>query len=393
MTAPSLARLASVPWRALDGLGPALQPPLERVLQGAAAERELDRLLRANRAFSADQRRVCAEALFGVGLWRRRLAARAPAASALHWLAVLAHEGGFDGAPAALGVEPPDFRPLPDDWRIRWSFPDWIADVLVQRFGDDAEACAEAMNRPGPITLRARGDRAALAAQLAHAGLETRPGTLASQALIVTSERPNLYGLPPQFLGRFEVQDEGSQLLGELLELEEGAQVLDVCAGAGGKSLQLAALVGPQGRVHAADLDFERLERLRTRASKAGVTIAIHGQVFPETLRAEAVLVDAPCSELGALRRGPDLRWRVHQPDVQRWVPVQREVLLRGLHHLLPGGRLVYATCTFTTDENEAVVAQALRADSSVTVERQVVLAPHAQGTDGFFAAVLRKRK
>ena len=215
--------------------------------------------------------------------------------------------------------------------------------------------------------------------------------------------RPNLLGLGPELLGRFEVQDEGSQLLGELVGARPGDEVLDLCAGAGGKSLQLAAIVGPEGKVHATDIDLPRLERLRTRASKANARVLIHGAEAPTSLQVTRVLVDAPCSELGALRRGPDLRWRIDPSLVKSMPQIQRGLIDSGLRHLAPGGRLVYATCTYAREENEDVVEAALAAHPELRLVRPDVdpslvdargflsVNPLRHGTDGFFAAVLTR--
>ncbi len=398
-------RLTTVPWASLTGLGPTLERPLTDVLSGLPAERVLDRLLRSNRHFTPEQRAVTAESLFGVGLWRRRLRAHLPDATPLQLLAILARElGQCATAPALLGVELPPLGPTPTDWRDRHSFPDWIAAHFEARFGAGAADLAAALNRPGPVCLRARGDRDELATRLRAHGIETTPGRWSPRALHVTTHRPNLLGLGPDFLGTFEVQDEGSQLLGALVDVHPGDDVLDLCAGAGGKALQLASLVGPQGRVHATDVDLERLERLRTRASKANARVLIHGRQAPPSLRVPRVLVDAPCSELGALRRGPDLRWRLEPSLVTTLPAVQRELLETGLRHLAPDGKLVYATCTLTRVENEDVVDALLAAHPELVLVRPelpdavldarglLLLAPHLHGTDGFFGAVFSRR-
>jgi 16S rRNA (cytosine967-C5)-methyltransferase len=198
------------------------------------------------------------------------------------------------------------------------------------------------------------------------------------------------------------VQDEGSQLLGALMGVRPGDSVLDACAGAGGKTLLLAADVGLEGRVHAVDPDASRLERLRVRAERAGAQpmIRVHGPTAPGSLEVDRALVDAPCSELGALRRGPDLRWRIDPAAFAGLPALQREILARAARHVRPGGRLVYATCTFRREEDEDV-ALAFEAGhpeyarvhpsadpSVVTADGFVRMWPHRQGTDGFFAAV-----
>jgi 16S rRNA (cytosine967-C5)-methyltransferase len=238
------------------------------------------------------------------------------------------------------------------------------------------------------VCLRARGEREALRAVLASKGVEAVPTRLAKKGLIVITPRPNLLGLGLQ--GQFEVQDEGSQLLGELVDARAGEEVLDLCAGAGGKTLQLA---GDGARVHATDIDLERLERLRTRASKANVPVLIHGKAPPVNLRVDRVLVDAPCSELGVLRRGPDLRWRIEPGIVDTMPAVQRELVEKGLAQLKPGGTLVYATCTITRAENEAVVESVLATHPELERARgDLQVDPFHHGTDGFFAAVLRRK-
>lgn len=386
--------MAKVPWAELAGLGPILSTPLQRILDGEAAERVLDQTLRANRHFTPEQRQVCAESLFGVGLWRRRFVG-----SPLQRLAQLARLGGCDDAFTRLAVDVID-SPSPSSWRDRFSFPDWIADRFEARFSD-VESLADVLNRPGPVTLRAKSNREELAARLRDVGVETVPARWAPFALHVVTPRPNLLGLGPAFLGAFEVQDEGSQLLGSLFDLHEGDDVLDLCAGAGGKSLQLAARVGAKGRVHATDIDLTRLERLRTRASKADARVLIHGAKPPADLRVPHVLVDAPCSELGTLRRGPDLRWRIRPESVAENAVVQRDLIATALRHLSPGGRLVYATCTMTPEENEDVVTHALTmnlklvrpalSDELLDARGCLSLSPHRHGTDGFFAAVFER--
>lgn len=384
------ARLAAVPWHALQGLAAQLEAPLAEVLDGAPAEKVLDRFLRANKGFTAEQRTVSAESLFGVGLWRRRLAFGLERPAPLTLLGVLLRElAGRSDAQALVGrtlANPSTPTALEDVW----SWPDWLgAELRSVLPAQELEAAARAFAVPGPVTLRvnrARTTREALAESLAADGITTRPGTLAPDALVVTSHRPNLLGTKASHDGLFEVQDEGSQVLGTLVDAQPGEEVLDLCAGAGGKTLQLLAL---GATVHATDVDLPRLERLRTRTFRAQLhAVRIHGALPPESLRVPKVLVDAPCSELGALRRGPDLRWRLEPEDFASLPALQRELLERGLLHLAPKGRLVYATCTFRQVENEGVASPFERAHPELRRVQTLELWPHRDGTDGFFAAV-----
>jgi 16S rRNA (cytosine967-C5)-methyltransferase len=421
MTAPvstalftSPERLRHQPWEALEGLAPALLPALEAVLGGAPAERVLDRLLRAHRPWSAEQRRAVAESVFGVGLWRRRLRAHvgedAPAALLL---TSLVHDLGGRPLPLArlLAGLPPDAPtprlPGPRAWPEALSVPDWLARHVERELGEaEAEAFFQALVVPGPVCLRVnlgRTTREGLAARLGREGLQTEPTRASPFGLrVVSPVRPNILGLPSHREGLFEVQDEGSQLLGALVEARPGERVLDLCAGAGGKTLLLAALVGPEGRVDAWDVDRARLERLRGRAAHAGARAARILSAPPEGPY-DRVLVDAPCSELGTLRRGPDLRFRLQPGDLEAPVPVQRAVLAQGAACVRPGGRLVYATCTLNRAENEAVAEAFEAAHGDFRRERRpgegwlpedalregfFLTLPHRHGTDGFFAAV-----
>lgn len=384
----SLERLRSVPWHELEGFEQTLGPALDEVLAGKPADRVLDRFLKKHRDATAAQRTAFAEAIFGVGLWRRRLGI----GSALELLQRLT--GGHRA---------------PDAFADRYSLPDWLAQEIQRAAGDEAEAFADALNLPGPICLRAntsRISRDALGLRLADEGVATIPGRFAPHCLVITSSRPNLYGLEAWNEALFEVQDEGSQLLGALVDAQPGEDILDLCAGAGGKTLQLANQLGNRGRVHATDVDLARLERLRTRATRAQATcISIHGRTLPADLRVARVLVDAPCSELGALRRGPDLRWRLDPTGFAPMPATQRALLDTAVTHLSPGGRLVYATCTFRREENEDLVA-AFERDHPQLVRVPLAIHPdlvdpngflrtwpHRHGTDAFFASVHTLKK
>jgi 16S rRNA (cytosine967-C5)-methyltransferase len=430
--APEL-RLLTVPFHALDGLSASLGDALAQVLGGSPAERALDRFLRAHRSLSADQRQATSEAIFGVALWRRRLAWHAGLVSPpgdpreaepepehartllFVLLRDLARIAPVDAAAwSALSGPPPPARAPPESFAQRFSFPDWLAGILLRELGpQSADAFGRAINVPGPVTLRANslvGTREDLAKRLVEEGVDTVPGRWSPLALHVTSPRPNLFGLRAWREGAFEVQDEGSQLIAPLLELRPGETVLDFCAGAGGKALQLAAEIGGAGAVHAWDIDAERLTRLRARARRAHAATHIHihhpEQPPPVSLQADAVLVDAPCSELGTLRRSPDLRFRIDPRSLSTLPPLQRDILERAHRHLRPGGRLVYTTCTLRPEENEDVALSFERAhpefrrrdpplsrlEPSFIRDGFFQAWPHVHGTDGFFGVVWIRR-
>jgi 16S rRNA (cytosine967-C5)-methyltransferase len=298
------------------------------------------------------------------------------------------------------------------------SLPDWLAARLVADWGDRAEALARSLGHRAPMTVRAnrlKTTREELARAFAGHGLATTPGRYADDALVVDT-RTNLFALPELKGGHFEMQDEGSQLLAALVAPGREA-VVDLCAGAGGKTLALAAMMGNKGRIVACDIDEKKLEELRRRVRRAGVTtvdtIHLPDGVWPDALedRHDAVtrvLVDAPCSGVGALRRNPEARWRMQEADIADFARRQRGIAEHAATLLAPGGIMVYATCTLLSAENQAVaeaVADARGLEivppASVLGERAAELtsadgrwftvAPDRHGTDGFFAAILRR--
>lgn len=412
--AASIARLASVPWQALHRIAAELEAPISAVLQGCAAERELDRFLRSHRALGREERAAASEAVFGVGLWRRRLAwhlgasdpSRTPPGELLVALVRdLAGNAPVAGqlAGAARAVAPVRAGD-PPDLATFYSLPDWLAAALEREAGADAPALADALGCPGPVFLRAnllRTSPERLADLLRADGIAASAGRFAPACLRVDSPRPNLLGAGAWRDGLFEAQDEGSQLLGHVVGARPGESVLDACAGAGGKTLQLAAAVGARGRVYACDVDGARLARLATRSRRAGAAeiVRIEGEAPSRLLRVDRALVDAPCSELGPLRRGPDLRFRISPETFDALPRLQLELLDRAARHVREGGRLVYATCTFRREENGEVALAFERAHPEwrrVVPEVDGLLLdahgwlrawPHVHGTDAVFAA------
>jgi 16S rRNA (cytosine967-C5)-methyltransferase len=408
-------RLARVPWSACAELE--LAPPIAETLDGHPAERVVDRLLRAHPSLSADGRQAAAEAVFGVSLWRRRAAARLgadasaadPRALLFAFLVDLARLAVADALALSRLPAAPHLSDRPLSFAEAFSLPDWLAEEIHRSLPTESEdeALAGALCLPAPVFLRVNSllaTREQVAARLRGEGVEVHP-CLFSRAGLVAYERFNVLGSAAHQAGLFEVQDEGSQLLGLLVEAKPGDHVLDACAGAGGKSLLLASELRGRGVVHAYDTDLERMARTARRAERAGATtIQAHWTAPPASLLVQRALVDAPCSELGALRRGPDLRWRI-DPGQFASLPVEQVGLCEeALGHVEPGGRLVYATCTFRREENEDVARELERRhpelerqlpgegwlESSLVEGGYFHSWPHRHGTDGFFAAVYR---
>ena len=298
--------------------------------------------------------------------------------------------------------------------------PDWLVERLLSRMTPQAlQTMARALNTPAPLDLRVnslKAERGAVAARLAADGIVAEPCAFAPLGLRLKG-KPALQKHPAFLDGSFEVQDEGSQLLGYLLAPRRGEMVVDFCAGAGGKTLALGAMMRSTGRLYALDVSDKRLAKLKPRAARAGLSnvhpirIAGENDIRVKRLagKADRVLVDAPCSGLGTLRRNPDLKWRQSPQSVAELSLKQAAILAAAAKLVRPGGRLVYATCSILAEENEAIVdaflaahpgfrrlsARELLSAQGIAVDcgEDMCLAPQLHGTDGFYAAVLEREK
>lgn len=303
---------------------------------------------------------------------------------------------------------------------VRHSLPDWIAALMLGQLGNDrAVTLAQAFNRPPPLTVRANRLQVTveeLAEKLAAEGIESRRASHAPDGLILLGHAP-VFQTKAFKDGLLEMQDQASQLVCQMVAPPPGSMVVDACAGAGGKTLGLAALLGNKGQVMALDTHAGRLRSLKLRARRAGVHNVQSHQLTadgPSPVRppgAARVLVDAPCTGLGALRRNPEARWRLQAPDITRLSGAQLEILQRAAPWVMAGGRLIYAVCSFARAEAEDVRDAFLAANTGWTpvapreitgkavvegLETQDGTAlrtwPDLHDMDGFFAVVLRRR-
>ena len=302
----------------------------------------------------------------------------------------------------------------------RSSFPDWIRERFVTQFGeDDAMKLMDALNRPAPLDLRVNTLKASVEqaeAALSEANIPFERMSYAPLGLRL-SKKPALQNLPLFKDGAIEVQDEGSQLLAQLLAAKRGEMVVDFCAGAGGKTLAIGAAMRNTGRLYAFDVSDKRLAKLKPRLARSGlsnvhpVVIAHENDAKVKRLagKIDRVLVDAPCSGLGTLRRNPDIKWRQQPNDIAELNAKQQSILAGAARLVKPGGQLVYATCSLLAEENDAIVTQFLSAHPDFTLlpahdvlaEQKIALdtgdylklLPQLHHTDGFFAAVLERKK
>ncbi len=310
------------------------------------------------------------------------------------------------------------------DW-VRGDYPEWLAPAFARAFGDRAADEGAGLAMRAPVDLRAntlKADRDKVLAALRKFGAEAGP--LSPNAVRIppptaAGRSPNVEAEPAHARGWFEVQDAASQVAALMTAARPGMQVADICAGAGGKTLALAAMMQNKGQIHVHDADRHRLKPIFERLKRAG---AHNVQVIPadegERLaalegRMDVVLVDAPCSGSGAWRRKPDAKWRLKPKALETRLADQRAVLARAAPLVKPGGRLVYVTCSVLPEENgdqiaaflagnndfrlsryRDVWAEAIATDPPASADRgdeTLLLTPFDHGVDGFFIAVLQR--
>lgn len=300
------------------------------------------------------------------------------------------------------------------------NFPKWIADKLAEEYGAAAPAVMAAYQGRGPVTLRVnrlKATRDDILAILADEGIEAAPTALSPDGITLES-RINLSRHILRESGRIELQDEAAQISARLADAAVGMQVIDFCAGSGGKSLAMAAGMNYDGQIHALDTDAKRMRDLAKRANRAGVELIapllLHEDERDDELlgqlagSADRVFVDAPCSGAGTWRRQPDQKWKLTPERLEELCALQRHILGRAAPLVVPGGRLIYATCSILAQENQAQVDDFLSSHpdfhlvpvSSLWAEVGLdgryegdclALTPADHGTDGFFTAVLEK--
>lgn len=312
----------------------------------------------------------------------------------------------------------------PDDLleRHRHNLPQWLVQPLQESLGEEFWPLVHALNQPAPLDLRVNmltDKRPDVQQELAKAGIDTVATPYSPWGLRVRG-KPSLAKVDAFVRGAVEVQDEGSQLLALLLDAKRGEMVVDFCAGAGGKTLAIGAAMRNTGRLYAFDTSAHRLDAIKPRLARSGLS-----NVHPAALaherderikrlagKIDRVLVDAPCSGLGTLRRHPDLKWRQTPQSIEALAATQGAILSSAARLLKSGGRLVYATCSLLPQENEAQAAafSAAHADFRALDVAEILaqlklpqaqelcagpylrLWPHRHGTDGFFAAVWERK-
>lgn len=382
---------------------------------------------RQHRSLGPRERHTLAETVYAV--LRQRLLfqhlAQSGSGALERRLAILAWQGTDSFLRGALGpheqqwwaqTQAIDRASLPD--KLRHNLPDWLAQSLRETLGEDFWPLVDSLSQPAPLDLRVnvlKARREDVRAELAAAGIEATPTPYSPWGLRIQG-KPAINKLPVFTRGDVEVQDEGSQLLALLVAPRRGEMVVDFCAGAGGKTLALGAAMRNTGRLYAFDVSGHRLDNLKPRLARSGLSNVYPAQIAHErddrikrlAGKIDRVLVDAPCSGLGTLRRNPDLKWRQSPQSVVELNAKQAAILSSAARLLKPGGRLVYATCSVLPAENEAIAAAFSQGHADfrpvpagdvlahakvenidqLTHGDHLRLWPHRHATDGFFAAV-----
>ena len=394
----------------------------------APADVLLSRFFRENPSLGLKDRAFVAELVFGVLRNLRSLDTACgkptPRLLAIAWLTRIQGMNMRELAPYLRGPEldqVPEIKAMDlstQPLAVQWDVPDWLAERLLATMDADAATrLTAALRRPAALDLRVNTilmKRDEMLATLNTAGMHAI-ATPYSPVGIRLSQKPALNHYRPFLAGHFEVQDEGSQLLAYLTAPKRGEMVVDFCAGSGGKTLALGALMHSTGRLYAFDVSEKRLIKLKPRLKRSGLS-----NVTPQLISSETdnrikrlagkinrVLVDAPCSGLGTLRRNPDLKLRQSPASVAELTVKQANILAAAAKLVKSGGRLIYATCSLLPEENEDIVtaflaqnpAFILKNAAEVLREQQINLDtgeylrlnPADHGTDGFFAAVLER--
>ncbi|CAM1365534.1 RNA methyltransferase [Tenacibaculum litoreum] len=379
------------------------------------ADKAVEKALKRDKRWGARDRKFVAETIYDVVRWKRLYAeianVKAPYSRPDLWrlFAVWCVLKGIQ-LPDWNQIEPTPTRRIKGKFdellkirKFRESIPDWIDEVGVQELGEEVWTKEiAALNKQAEVILRTNTlntTKAHLQKQLASEGIDTEFIKGYDDALKLV-ERANVFKTEAFKKGFFEVQDASSQLVAAYLDVEPGMKVVDTCAGAGGKTLHLASLMKNKGQVIAMDIYESKLKKLKVRARRNGAhnidTRVIDSTKVIKKLqgKADRVLIDAPCSGLGVIRRNPDSKWKLQPEFLDKIRGTQQEVLQQYSKMVKPGGKMVYATCSVLPSENQQQVEFFLASDAGKDfkfVKDEKVLS-HKSGYDGFYMALLERK-
>jgi 16S rRNA (cytosine967-C5)-methyltransferase len=380
--------------------------------EGEYADKAVEKALKRDARWGARDRKFVAETIYEMVRWKRLY--NEIAGTKEHYTTENVWKN-FSVWAILKGVKLPDWNQLQGvpERRIKGKFdelqkvrvfkesiPDWLDEMGVKELGE-AQWTKEIhqLNEQADVILRAntlKTTKANLQKKLMDEGIETEFIQGYTNALKLV-ERANVFKTECFKLGFFEVQDASSQLVAEYLDVKPGMRVIDTCAGAGGKSLHLAMLMENKGQIIATDIYESKLRKLKIRTRRAGVFNITTKEIdSPKVMKkmkgtADRVLIDAPCSGIGVLRRNPDSKWKLEPEFVENIIKTQEEILENYSQLVKPGGKLVYATCSIFPSENEKQVHSFLKNHPEFIFEKEQKVSPAKSGFDGFYMALIKR--
>ncbi len=375
-------------------------------IQNKYADKVIEKTLKENPRWGARDRRFIAETTYDIVRWHRLFYSVANCKPTDFWKLLgvwcVWNQTGLPPWDEFRSIDAgrieSNYDELKGTRKIRESIPDWLDELGEKELGKKWDDEIHALNEEASVVLRVNTlkiKKSQLQAQLADQEIFTRSDKEFADALIL-EQRQNVFSLPEFKEGFFEVQDAGSQLIAPFLKVEPSHRVIDACAGGGGKTLHLSALMQNKGRIIAMDTEEWKLEELKKRARRAGAgnieTRVIESSKTIKRLEnsADRLLLDVPCSGLGVLKRNPDAKWKLSIDFIEKVKAIQQKIISEYSLMVKPGGLMVYSTCSLLPSENEKQVAGFLSDSKSFQlIEQETILPTH--GFDGFFMALLKR--
>lgn len=374
------------------------------------ADKVIERLLKANKKWGSADRAVVSGIFYDIIRWKKRLeyfigeGAKPGNIYKLILAYLLWKDTKFKRFDEFDGIKTADIQAKIKKGKvptkaIEFSIPDWLAKTFAQELGENWEKEMKAMNEQAPTILRAntlKTNAQDLITELENEGVKSFRVKNIPDA-VQLEEKKNVFLTSAFKNGLFEVQDSGSQLIAEFLDVKPGQRVVDACAGAGGKTLHIAALMQNKGQIIALDIFNWKLAELKRRAKRAGAhnieTRLIDDNKVVKRLHnsADRLLIDAPCSGLGVLRRNPDTKWKIDEAFIEKIKDEQRQILQEYSKIVKKGGRMVYATCSVLPSENGQQVSLFLENNADFNLVKEKTILP-SEGFDGFYMALLERK-
>lgn len=387
---------------------------LEQIfIEGRYADKVIERILKSNAKWGARDRAYIAENTYEIVRWWRLInfvgdnnEANINKGSLWHLFGVWQV---LKGAEYPAWTEFKNVKPTlifkrkldaQKDIPIAQSIPDWLNEFGKDQLGESWVDEITALNKPAALIIRVntlKTTRQKLLQELSKLDIKAEPLTDHPDA-IKLFKRTNLFANPLFKAGLFEVQDASSQKVASFLDVKPGMHVIDACAGAGGKTLHLSALMESKGRIVSLDTELWKLEELRKRAKRAGAQNIETRLIENNTINklknsADRVLLDVPCSGLGVIKRNPDAKWKLKPEFIDNIRTTQQKILAEYADMVKLGGQIVYATCSILPIENTQQVETFLQQNSRFEMVKQEIISPNQSGFDGFYMALLKKVK